>query len=134
MGDEPRALDRRRFLKRAALGVADALETAARYMGAPGLGSPGPARDRERLDQPEDGAEDPCFCLRGGVPIGQARNAGRIPLSIPARLPDDQGHSAGRTITSGASNKYGSPLWSGAVMHHSVWLGDGRSLTPQSPP
>ena len=61
MGDEPRALDRRRFLKRAALGVADALETAARFMGAPGLGSPGPARDRERLDQPEDGAEDPMF-------------------------------------------------------------------------
>ena len=61
MGDEPRALDRRRFLKRAALGVVDALETAARVMGAPGLGSPGPARDLERLDQPEDGAEDPMF-------------------------------------------------------------------------
>ena len=79
MGDEPRALDRRRFLKRAALGVADALETAARVMGAPGLGSPGPTRDRERLDQPEDGAEDPMFlpARRGTERTGEKRGPDR---------------------------------------------------------
>ena len=61
MGEDPRALDRRRFLKRAALGMADALETAARFVGAPGLGSGDPGGNRERLDQPDDGAEDPMF-------------------------------------------------------------------------
>ncbi len=61
MGEDPRTLDRRRFLKRAALGVADALETAARLVGAPGLDSGTPARRRTGFDQPEDGAEDPMF-------------------------------------------------------------------------
>ena len=61
MGEDPRALDRRRFLKRAALGVADALETAARFAGAPGLGSRDSGGTRERLDQPDAGAEDPMF-------------------------------------------------------------------------
>ena len=88
-GDEPRALDRRRFLKRAALGVADALETAARVMGAPGLGSPGPARDRERLDQPEDGAEDPMFlpARRRTDRSGEKRGPD------PAVDPDDPGET-----------------------------------------
>ena len=61
MGEDPRALDRRRFLKRAALGVADALETAARLVGAPGLGSSDAGGNRERLDQPDAGVEDPMF-------------------------------------------------------------------------
>ena len=61
MGEDPRALDRRRFLKRAALGVADALETAARFVGAPGLGSGDSGGNRERLDQPDSGVEDPMF-------------------------------------------------------------------------
>ena len=61
MGNDPRTLDRRRFLKRAALGVADALETAARFVGAPGLDSGSPARRRTEFDQPEDGADDPMF-------------------------------------------------------------------------
>ena len=61
MGEDPRALDRRRFLKRAALGVADALETAARFVGAPGLGPGDPGGNRERLDQPDSGVEDPLF-------------------------------------------------------------------------
>ena len=60
-GDDPLALDRREFLKRTAVGMADALESAARFMGVPGLGSKGPARERAHLDQPEDGAEDPMF-------------------------------------------------------------------------
>ncbi len=68
-GDGPQALDRREFLKRTAVGMADALESAARFMGVPGLGSmgvpglgsKGPARERAHLDQPEDGAEDPMF-------------------------------------------------------------------------
>ena len=59
MGEDPRDLDRRRFLKRAALGVADAFETAARLVGAPGLGPKG--RARERLDQPDDVSGDPMF-------------------------------------------------------------------------
>ncbi len=60
-GDDPQALDRRQFLKRTAVDMADALESAARFMGVPGLGSKGPARERAHLDQPEDGAEDPMF-------------------------------------------------------------------------
>ena len=61
MGEDPHALDRRKFLKRAALGVADALETAARFVGAPGLGPRDTAGKQERLDQPDSGAEDPMF-------------------------------------------------------------------------
>lgn len=61
MGEDPRALDRRKFLKRAAFGVADALETAARFVGAPGLGPRDTAGNRERLDQPDSGVEDPMF-------------------------------------------------------------------------
>ena len=61
MGEDPRALDRRRFLKRAALGVADALESAARFVGAPGLEPRDAAGNRERLDQPDSGVEDPMF-------------------------------------------------------------------------
>lgn len=87
--DDPRAMDRRRFLKRAALGAADALETAARFMGAPGLGSPGPARDRERLDQPGDGAEDPMFlpARRGTERTGEKRGPD------PSVDPDDPGET-----------------------------------------
>lgn len=61
MGEDPRALDRRKFLKRAALGLADALETAARFAGAPGLGPRDAAGNGGRLDQPDPGAEDPMF-------------------------------------------------------------------------
>ena len=81
--DDPRALDRRRFLKRAALGVADALETAARFAGAPGLGSKGPARERTHMDQPEDGAEDPMFLPARRSPDGSGNKRGPDPPLDP---------------------------------------------------
>ena len=77
MEEDPRALDRRRFLKRAALGVADALETAARIVGAPGLGPRDSGGDRKRLDQPDAGVEDPMFsrAQRSAAPNKDQRGA-----------------------------------------------------------
>ncbi len=77
-GEDPRTLDRRRFLKRAALGVADALETAARFAGAPGLDSGRPAQRRTEFDQPDEGAEDPMFmpARRPGTPGEDNRRKG----------------------------------------------------------
>ncbi len=60
--DDLQDRDRRRFLKTAAFGVADALGSAARIMGVPGIDRLNDDKPRaQALDQPSGDAGDPLF-------------------------------------------------------------------------